>query len=140
MGWAVTICLVASMPSRFGMRISISTTSGVYRWASEMASTPSPCLAEHVEIAFSLEDHAKAGTDERLVIHEEDGRGHACTGLRLTRKVVDTATPLGSRTGSRNPPNRAARSRMPSIPCPVPVEGEMAAPSSSTSTSTSGES
>ena len=38
---AWTICRVASIPSSTGMRMSISTTSGLSRLASRTASSPS---------------------------------------------------------------------------------------------------
>ena len=40
-GWAAAIRRVASMPSRTGIRMSISTTSGRVRRASATASCPS---------------------------------------------------------------------------------------------------
>ena len=43
-------------------------------------------LADHLDVLFSLEDHAEAGADERLVVDDQHAKAHAGTTGSLARK------------------------------------------------------
>src|SRR5262249_527052 len=64
---------------------------------------------DDLDVVFGIQDHAKAVTDERLVVAEKDAgrhRSREATGSRAaTRKP-----PTGARPVSTSPPNAAARS------------------------------
>ena len=56
----------------FGMRMSISTTSGRSSAVSSDRLPPVCGLADHLDVRLRVEDHAKAAPDERLVVGEQD--------------------------------------------------------------------
>ncbi len=43
-------------------------------------------LADHLDVLLSLEDHAEAGADERLVVDDQDAEAHAGATGSLARK------------------------------------------------------
>ena len=43
-------------------------------------------LADDLDVLLGLEDHAKAGAHERLVVDDEDAEGHACSPGSLARR------------------------------------------------------
>ena len=67
---------VASMPSRPGIRTSISTTSG---WQASIWTRASPVagLTRDDKVRLGLEDHPESGAHQGLVVDDEhpDARG-----------------------------------------------------------------
>jgi hypothetical protein len=64
--------LVASMPSRLGMRMSISTTSGAAVLDELDGLSAVAGFGNDFEVALGVEYHAEAGADEPLVVGDDD--------------------------------------------------------------------
>ncbi len=106
---------VAARPSSTGIRMSMSTTSrmGVANDGDRLP--PVGRLAHDLQVGLRFDEHADAGAEQRLVIHEHD-TDHAA------------ASPVGSAARTMNspfcasvssvPPTSCARSRMPITPWP----------------------
>ena len=78
---------VASTPSMTGIRMSMSTTSGRSRRAASTAGPSVRRLAHHPKVGLSLQDHAKAGAQQRLVVDDEQVDAHVPepeVGMRAT--------------------------------------------------------
>ena len=87
-----TVRRVASMPSSPGIRMSISTTSGLRgSRASSTASSPSAASPDDLDVVSALEDHPEPGPDQRLVVDEED--------------LDHRGAPTGSRARTAYPPS-----------------------------------
>ena len=74
---AATIRRVASIPSRCGMRMSSTATSGRLARAASTACSPSAASATTVMSGSVVDDLAQAAADERLVVGEQDADAHA---------------------------------------------------------------
>ncbi len=59
-----------------GMRISMRTTSGRIARTTAIASRPSP-PPHDLQIGLGIDEHPDAGTEERLVVDEDDA--HQCS-------------------------------------------------------------
>ena len=70
------ICRVASTPSIRGIRMSISTTSGCSARTWSMRLQAVPGLADDREVLLGLQDHPETGTQQRLVVDQQDADGH----------------------------------------------------------------
>ncbi len=91
---------VASMPSSPGMRMSISTTSGLQLACLLDRLAPVGGLADDVDVGLGAEDHPKPGADEALVVGEQNADHRADSGNRArTRKP-----PSGFAPASSSPP------------------------------------
>ena len=105
---------VAAIPSRAGMRTSISTTSGRSAGSSSTACRPSAQLGDDLEAVGRREDSREAGADDRLVV-DEGGSDH-----RLPRSSSGSSqrTRQPSRVGPAvsSPPSAVARSCIPISP------------------------
>ena len=62
-----------------GMRMSISTMSGPMQSRGLDGSLAVLGLGDHAQIRLGLEDHPKAGPDQRLVVGNQDADAHAAT-------------------------------------------------------------
>ena len=80
-----TIWRVASMPSTFGMRTSISTTSGSCSATRAIASAPSAASPTTSMSSLRVEDHPKAAAHERLVVGDHDLDAHVSGRRAWTR-------------------------------------------------------
>src|SRR5262249_27333417 len=91
-------------------------------------------FTDDVDVRVSVEDHAEAVADERLVVAEQDADRHSgtdATGSRATTRKP----PESIRSAWTVPPKAAARSRIPIRPRPLaPLLAACAFPSSTTST------
>ena len=91
-------CRVASMPSSWGMRMSISTTSGSSRPPARRPRrrrTP----RRPPRVVLGVEDHREAGADERLVVRDQDADDAHARAARWA-----TSSPRGRRTWTSKPP------------------------------------
>ena len=109
--------LVAARPSIPGMRMSMSTTSGRCSRASATASLTVVCLADHDDVGLGVEQRAKAGPHERLIVGEDD-RDHRVSRVGTGRWATTRKPPPSLGPASTVPPSAAARSRMPAMPLP----------------------
>ncbi len=79
-----------------------------------------PGLADHLEVVLGLEEHPEAGADEGLVVDDGDAdeRGHGISeGMGPVGRTARTRKPPPGRgPATRDPPQVAARSRMPTMP------------------------
>ena len=78
---------VASTPSMTGIRMSMSTTSGRSRRAASTAERPSAASPTTSKVGLRLQDHPEAGTQERLVVDDEQVDAHVPepeVGMRAT--------------------------------------------------------
>ena len=80
---APAIRRVASMPSISGMRMSISTTSGLSPRDAVDRLRAVGALAHDLDVLLGVEDHAEAGADQRLVVDEQHADAHAGTSGRV---------------------------------------------------------
>src|SRR6185437_6087082 len=90
-------------------------------------------FADDLDVRLGVEDHLEPGTDQRLVIDDQDA-DHVAS-LRGSR--AETVQPCGER-GPRDtsPPKAMTRSRIPSRPCPDGGSGRAAVPCPSSSART----
>ena len=63
---------VASIPSRRGIRTSITTTSAVTARSKPSAAGAVAGLADHRHVRLRVEHHAEAGPHQLLVVDEQD--------------------------------------------------------------------
>ena len=92
-------------------------------------------FADEFEVVGVADHRGEAGAHERLVVGDGDADGHVDAGL-TGRRALTTNPPWGSGPAVSSPPWTAARSRMPTRPCPPAATVEaVACPSSRTSTS-----
>ena len=111
-----TICLVASMPSRFGMRMSRRITSGSSSSTSATACGAVFGLADDLEVRPALDDQAKPAAHERLVVGDRDADAQLASSIGSS--AVTPKPPPGAAPAVRVPPRSASRSRMPIRPFP----------------------
>src|SRR5262245_40853678 len=76
-----------------------------------------PCFTDHFDVGFCIEQHAKPGAHEGLVVGEGDA-DHDVTSARTGSTARTTKPPPGTAPALTVPPRPAARSRIPAIPCP----------------------
>ena len=79
---------VASMPSTPGMRMSMSTTSGLVGHGQLDRLGPVGRLADHLEAVLALDEDAEAGPHQGLVVGQQDADHGAATGAN--RSVAAT--------------------------------------------------
>ena len=108
-GWSPALASsrrVASIPSSSGMRMSISTTSGLS--AADLLDGVEPVggLAHDLEVVLGVEDHAEAGAHERLVVGDQQSDAHATlSSLAAIGRVARTRQPPPSAgPASSSPP------------------------------------
>ncbi len=126
---SATICRVASMPSRSGIRTSISTTSG--RWVRVFATAcrPVAASADHLDVVGPLEQRPEPGPNERLVVGQQYADRHGSMSYRSSGARLIWKPPSGPGAGGSSPPTAAVRSRMPTRPYPsVAPPGDRTAP------------
>ena len=118
------ICRVASSPSIAGIRMSISTTSGVSPADDRERLGAVGRLADDLDVVLGLEHRPEADADELLVVDEDDAdrAGSAGSTPRSARHAGDDReAAAGRRPGVERAADRRARSRMPGMPSPPPV-------------------
>jgi hypothetical protein len=94
-------------------------------------------FADEFKVVGVADHGGEPGAHERLVVGDGDVDGHTATGLK-GRRAVTTKPPWGSGSAVSSPPWTAARSRIPTRPCPpVAPGGDVGGPSSRTSRVTS---
>ena len=94
-------------------------------------------FADQFEVVGVADHRGEPGADERLVVGDGDRDGHDST-VPSGRRALTWNPPLGAGPAMSSPPWTAARSRMPTRPCPPPPAVEaVACPSSRISTVTS---
>ncbi len=92
------IIRVASMPSIPGIRMSITTTSGLGVAGQLDRFGAGPGLADDLEVRGAGDEHAQPGAHQRLVVGEHDPDGHrAAAGSGSLRGDPETAA--GPRPG-----------------------------------------
>ena len=72
-------------------------------------------FADHLDVRLGLEDHAKAGAHQRLVVDDQNADRHQAAGLTGSRATTANPPP-GRGPALKAPPKSATRSRMPMIP------------------------
>ena len=102
------------MPSMPGIRMSMSTTSGLVSLASWTASAPVPA-SPVTSMRVSADQHPQPGAYQRLVVGEHDPDGHRA-GAGSGSRAATRKPPPGRGPAVNSPPSRATRSRMPVIP------------------------
>ena len=60
------------MPSRRGIRMSMSTTSGCLAATASTASDPVGGLGDHLDVGRTAQDHPQSGAHEGVVVDEDD--------------------------------------------------------------------
>ena len=125
---------VASIPSRFGMRMSMRTTSGLELGRLTDRRVAVVGLADDLDVGLALEDHPEPGADKALVVRQEDADHPGSPNGKARTKGI---TPLGTaaRRAARRR-RRPTRSPIPASPWPEPLPPAAPGPSSSTSSST----
>src|SRR5262249_32807573 len=106
---------------------------------------PAARLAHDLDAVGLRQDHAQAGTDERLVVgqHHPDAHqaGTSASGAGCNGSVAATRNPFGAAGPAlSSPPSMATRARIPGRPWPPPWTGPFspAAPTPSSVTSRAG--
>src|SRR5207302_5626640 len=74
-------------------------------------------LARHLDVRLGLEDHPKAGSDQGLVVDDQDPDRHQGSAPSGSRACTPKPPP-GSGPARSSPPKRATRSRIPISPWP----------------------
>jgi hypothetical protein len=59
--------------------MSISTTSGCSRRVAATASTPVAGVAHDLKVGLGVEDHPEPGSDQFLVVGQQDADGYGCS-------------------------------------------------------------
>ena len=109
---------VASMPSMPGMRMSISTTSGRCSRHSRTACGAVGRRADHGEVGLGGQQRARTPLRTTSWSSTDDDAGHRAS---LPARSAGSPRPGTRRRpgpAASSPPTIAARSRMPSRPCP----------------------
>jgi hypothetical protein len=111
---------VAAIPSSFGIRRSISTTSG--RWTSTAARTSFAvlCFADDIDAVAAREHHPKPGAHERVVVDDQyaDALTHSC---RKWKRRANGISAVGG--GAVLEPSARELESLPRPTRPVPVPG-----------------
>ncbi len=68
------------MPEPFGMRMSITTTSGRFWRARRTASSPDPASPDHAEARLPVEQRGQADADHLVIVGDEDAHGGRASG------------------------------------------------------------
>src|SRR4029079_8275611 len=85
-------------------------------------------LSDHLEIVLGVEQEAKSGPNQLLVVGEDDADHRLATTSAVGRWASTWKPPPTRGPAVSTPPTVAARSRMPARPWPAPSAGAGAAP------------
>ena len=85
---------VASSPSRFGIRMSIRTTSGAKLTHGLDRLQAVLGLADDLDVRLRLEDHLEPRPDQRLIVDDQDANAHAPGRLSLALQARPRTTVL----------------------------------------------
>ena len=124
---AAASCLVASIPSIFGIRMSMSTTSGRSRPISSSPAAPSPAWPTMSIVFGAAQDHRQSSPDQRVVVDDDhaDRVGAAGLGSHDSHgsQARTTNSPAGVCPCSIRPLAKVTRSVSPTRPRPDPGVG-----------------
>ena len=108
-----TICLVASMPSRFGIRMSSRITSGSSSATRAIGSRAVFGLADDLQVRPALDDQPEPAANERLVVGDRDPDAQLASSIGIAARDAVTS-PRGCAGGKgaaeKREPAHASRS------------------------------